>query len=53
MLPCPPRPGDFATGSNAAGKEFLVTGGTLLNKTYRCTAPKGSDVIGTHVLTFV
>lgn len=49
----PLRPVDFAVGSAASACLVMVQVGVLKGSFWTCTAPPGSDVVGTNVLPFV
>ena len=47
------RPGDFDTGEAAASKTLMVSEGTVREDTqWTCTAPPGTDIIGTDPVPF-
>ena len=48
----PTRPSNFDTGHEAAGTFVFVEEGTYADKGFVCTNNSGSDVVGTHGLTF-
>ena len=39
-------------GSHGAGATVRVTGGDLSGRTFVCTSALGTDVVGTHAITF-
>lgn len=48
----PARAVDFADGDSVASAVFVVREGTYAGRALRCSNASGSDVVGTHSLTF-